>query len=242
MAKFPGFHKIHPPPAHHQVEGERYEMPMNKGFFRWRGRSPILGKFHKKPRMALALQSPMGMGVLTPITTEKKEVGRCQESPCHQNGGRRFSRTGHSIPISWSLLSTLGTRRSSSLNSLGKGACAPFSPQKKEVTIVKTLFEEVVEALQSGKREKSARKGLEIITGKSVKLIEQNPEKPSVWAELKRKGHKVYQIVNHDGKYLGVVVYSYSGISWGGFVRFLETPVGIVQGEKILPLLGKVTL
>jgi len=111
---------------------------------------------------------------------------------------------------------------------------------------MKTLFDEVVETIQEGKREKSSKKGLEIITGKSVKLIEQNPEKPSIWAELKRKGHKVYQIVNHDGKYLGVMVdgkvYSYSGVAWGGFVRFLETPVGIVQGEKILPLLGKVTL
>jgi len=111
---------------------------------------------------------------------------------------------------------------------------------------MKTLFDEVSEALREGKREKSTRKGLEIITGKSVKLIEQNPEKHSIWAELKRKGHKVYQIVNNDGKYIGVVVdgkvYSYSGISWGGFVRFMETPVGIVCGEKILPFLGKVTL
>ena len=114
--------------------------------------------------------------------------------------------------------------------------------------MMKTLFDEVVEALREGKREKSAKKGLEIITGKTVKLIEQNPEKNSIWAELKRKGHQVYQIVSlsHNGEYLGVMVdgkvYSYTGISWGGYVRFMETPVGLVHGREILPFLGKVNL
>jgi hypothetical protein len=36
MAKFPGFHKCHPPPTHHKMEGERDGRLVNKGFFRWR--------------------------------------------------------------------------------------------------------------------------------------------------------------------------------------------------------------
>jgi len=59
------------------MEGERAGKAMNKGFFRWRGKSSIPGKSHKKPRMEISLQSPIGKGAYAPFTPKiLKEVGR----------------------------------------------------------------------------------------------------------------------------------------------------------------------
>lgn len=46
-----------------------------------------------------------------------------------------------------------------------------------------------------------------VMTGKEYQAIEQNPEKPSRWGELARKGHRVVQFRDLETqKYVAVVV------------------------------------
>jgi len=70
-----------------------------------------------------------------------------------------------------------------------------------------------------------ARSGLKYVSYNNLKLIEQNPLKSSVYAQLKREGHEVIQVILND-KYVGVIIdgqfHRYTDLGKSEFVTNLK--------------------
>jgi len=83
--------------------------------------------------------------------------------------------------------------------------------------ILKSVAEQMMgagEVVVEGRKSKVTRTGARrlrtvrfVMGGKEYQAIEQNPEKPSRWGELARKGHRVVQFRDLETqKYVAVIV------------------------------------